>query len=125
MAFVKMIDEQELTVGERILGPFAIPANVKGVHVRNTRIGWPDTGSPVMSVSIDISLDSGVTWINDFVGWSSHGGAIISEVVKFGDIPGCTAGRFSIPTTGNHNRRVRIHINIATPITTTFDFEVY
>lgn len=76
-----------------------------------------------MSAAIDLSLDQGSTWINDYATWAAYGGPV-PDITRFGDLPGCTAVRLTLPLTGNNRRRLRVRLNVLYPITTAFEYEI-
>jgi hypothetical protein len=89
--------------GTETIGPVGLPVNATRAEVRLTRSAWPDIGSPVLSIQLEISLDGGLSW-GPFVGAEMNGGDILA---RDGSIMAESTIVATLPDETNPARQVR------------------
>ena len=92
------------SAGPISFGPVVIPVGLSIVTVRMARNSWADTGGIVAEMGIDLSLDSGKSWILDHVRVGAVGGDLIDR--KGNPITHTTA-TIGLPEPNNPNRKIR------------------
>lgn len=113
MAVLHNVPEQTYAAGHYDVGPLNIQNNISVLNVRATRVNWPDTGSEIAKIVIDLSMDNGQTWILGWFGMGVRGGVqldrngnpVLASVIRR-DLPAGT------------NREIRMSIDIFAQLTT-------
>lgn len=113
-------DLQTLNVGQSISPEINLPASASVYRYEALRRNWPSTGGDVISITVEISLDGGLTWPYRYAG-TYVGGNWTSEDGKTGHRSGLM---FSLPDIGNGNRKVRVTKNVLSTLTTVDIMEV-
>jgi len=82
-----------------------VPLNSEFVTVYVKRIAWVHTVNECLKVSLDISLDNGITWISNFVGFGTVGGILKDKDLNI--LPHSSVTR-KLPEPYNPHRRIRV-----------------
>jgi hypothetical protein len=105
-----------LQEGSRVLGPVNVPTGLTAAKVTIDRTNWTNPAI-TLSLTIDISLDNGVTWnsphpaVDPFpVGLTAEGGIILD---KNGQVEQTTIQAVPMPQPANANRRLRATLVVA------------
>ncbi len=99
-----------------------VPLGAEQVFIYAVRSTWPDTSEEVIGVVLDLSLDGGTTWIDNYLGFGAIGGERFEPVPPFGLVPDSYASR-DLPDVGSLLRRVRINMDTKSRITTNIDVD--
>ena len=114
---MKTIDlaSRSYAAGTRTVGPRDIPQGYTTLTATLTRESWPDTGSDVVTVRVDISYDGGATWILNHVGFTASGGNLTNRQGQ-----ATTESRVivPIPEPTSTTRQLRITVTNAVTLTT-------
>ena len=121
MAERTVIARRAFARGARITSPGeAIPVNTPSAKVALTRDLWVDTGRDVVEVFVEASLDGGTTW-QFLCGFKARGGVHTRRDLT---VATESAIAFPLPDRSNPNRRVRVRVEAADPITTEVKLDV-
>jgi len=85
------------------------------ITVTADRNSWPDTGSNVVSLTVDISFNGGLTF-SFLCGFTAVGG---NSTNPFTGLPQTTSGfSMALPQVGNANRQLRVSITLFVSLNT-------
>lgn len=116
----RLLPLSTLYTGTEYTSEIPIPQGLQFYKYSMARGGWTDTGSDVVSVMIEISLDGGLTW-PVVRGFTARGGNLVN---KTGQILPYSGIRFELPEIDNPNRKVRVKRNVFTNLTTSDEIEI-
>jgi hypothetical protein len=113
------VPERRYDPGAAAFGPFAIPDGMTRIEIGLTRVNWPENGLDVVTLAVDVSVDSGQTW-RYWYGFTAPGGAPIDD--ETGQI--ATRSYMSTGIPAGTNRRVRGRVTVTLPLDTAVSIEV-
>ncbi len=100
-----------------------VPAVSKSVRIYAKRDGWLDGPDEVCKIILDLSLDSGATWILNWVGFGARGG---DKFEQDGTTPVFESyAQRGLPAIGSAFRVVRLTLDIPEELTTLVEVEFF
>lgn len=119
MAFVAAIPRNVYPAGSRNVET-PLTDGVREIAVRASRNAWQDTGTDIIEVTVELSVDDGATF-QFLAGFKTVGGTLTD---RLGNVITHSSMRVQLPTRGNFPLKIRVREANTVEIDTAIDFEV-
>lgn len=113
------VNERNFPAGTDNLPSTAVPDGATRILISATRVNWQDTGSEVVLLSLEVSLDGGTNW-SFLCSVGDYGGNPISPQTGLPK----THTRFNVPLPPGTGRLVRGTVTLAVALRSAISVEV-